>query len=52
MESEYIINEAIQIIMAAIDRKKMEFGDLEKRKKRLKREDRIKRSSSTTLRLT
>ncbi len=41
MESEYTINEAIQIITAAIDRKRREIRDLEK-KRHLKKEDRIK----------
>ena len=41
MEEEYTIDQAIDVIRRAIDRKKSEIDDLEKRIKRLKREDRI-----------
>ena len=41
MEEEYTIDQAIAVISRAIDRKKSEIDDLEKRIKRLKREDRI-----------
>lgn len=41
MEAEYTIDEAIGIISRAVERKKKEIADLEKRKRRFKREDRI-----------
>ena len=41
MEAEYTIDEAMEIISQAIERKKREIADLEKRMGRLKREDRI-----------
>lgn len=41
MEEEYTIDQAIAAISRAIDRKKSEIDDLEKRIRRLKREDRI-----------
>ena len=41
MDEDYTIEEAVTIIRKAIERKKKEVGDLEKRIKRFKREDRI-----------
>lgn len=41
MEAEYTIDEAIGIISRAVERKRKEIADLEKRKRRFKREDRI-----------
>ena len=41
MEAEYTIDEAMEIISQAIERKKREIADLEKRMGRFKREDRI-----------
>lgn len=41
MEDDYTIEEAIGIIERAVDRKRGEVADLEKRKRRFKREDRI-----------
>ena len=41
MDEDYTIEEAITIIRKAIERKKKEVADLEKRIKRFKREDRI-----------
>ena len=42
MDEDYTIEEAVTIIRKAIERKKKEVADLEKRIKRFKREDRIK----------
>ena len=41
MDEDYTIEEAVTIIRKAIERKKKEVADLEKRIKRFKREDRI-----------
>lgn len=41
MDEDYTIEEAVTIIREAIERKKKEVADLEKRIKRFKREDRI-----------
>lgn len=41
MEDDYTIEEAIEVIEKAVERKRREVADLEKRKKRFKREDRI-----------
>lgn len=41
MDDDYTIEEAIDIIEKAVGRKRSEVADLEKRKKRFKREDRI-----------
>ena len=41
MDEDYTIEEAVTIIRKAIERKKKEIADLEKRIKRFKREDRI-----------
>lgn len=41
MEAEYTIDEGMEIISKAVERKKREIADLEKKIKRFKREDRI-----------
>lgn len=41
-EDEYTIEEAVAVLQQAVDRKRGEIAELEKKAKRLKREDRIK----------